>query len=309
MKPLFLFSEKNGQYRIKTPAKINLYFEILGKRSGGFHEIESIIAPIDLYDELILDPRESRSGKITLRIAEDPTGSLPADERNLIVKAANLLRSESGRSDLSDLAITLNKRIPVEAGLGGGSSDAAAVLFALNRIWKLDLNQKDLIKLGARLGSDIPLFFASGPVLCRGRGEILSPFAAPKMILLLFKPPRGLSTREVYDLSDQLPSSDRRSVQAILNDPSLLMRGGLFNRLEKAAEILYPDLRDFKDILRGPKIEQILMSGSGSALFALCPDEETAHEKKRNLDQKYPGSAFIVRNLVPDSGELLKEDS
>lgn len=303
MKSLFLFSYRNGQYSIQTPAKINLYFEILGKRSDGFHEIESIITPVDLYDELIIEQRNTRFGKIDLQISNDPSGSISIDERNLIVKAANRLREESSRTDLPDLTISLRKRIPVEAGLGGGSSDAAATLYALNRIWDLNLETNDLIKLGTELGSDVPLFFASGSVLCRGRGEIISPVVVPPMILLLFKPPLGLSTKEVYSLSDHLPIDHRRSVQPLLEDPSRLLQGDLFNRLENAADHLYPDLVDFKNRLQDPKILQVLMSGSGSSLFALCADEEIARQKKADLEQKYPGSVFIVRNITANSRE------
>src|SRR6476469_7269340 len=178
--------------RVSAPAKVNLFLEVLGKRADGYHEIATLMLAIDLEDELDVAPAES--GELSLT-CDDP--ALPTGPENLVLKAASRLRAETGTS--AGARIHLRKRIPWAAGLGGGSSDAAAALEGLNELWKLGLSTAALARVGSDIGSDVP-FFLNGPAAwCTGRGEVVTPVKVGKPLdLVLVKPAEGLGTAEVY---------------------------------------------------------------------------------------------------------------
>ena len=168
---LFRFVNKNNceinRISLKAPAKINLFLEILGKRNDGYHEIETVMQEIDLVDNLQFE--EIQEG-VRLNCNDK---NIPSDENNLVCKAANLILNECGIR--KGVLISLEKNIPVGAGLGGGSSDAAATLKALNLLWKIGLNDAELMEFAAKLGSDIPFFIKGKTALCSGRGEKITP--------------------------------------------------------------------------------------------------------------------------------------
>ncbi len=196
---------------IQTPAKLNLFFEVLGKRSDGYHEIETLMCPISWYDTLCF--RETSSEDLELECqrgsavgGSDGFEEVPRDGRNLVLRAVDLVRRQTGTKQGARLRLI--KRIPTAAGLGGGSSDAAAALVAANLGWKLGLSVPELACMAAELGSDVPFFLHRGPAVCRGRGERIEP--APGLGLMNFvvvRPPEGLATAAVYG---SLPSGRSR---------------------------------------------------------------------------------------------------
>jgi len=288
---------------VQTPAKLNLFFEVLGKREDGYHEIETLVCPIDLYDTLFF--KEDSSGQIRLGCAKG-SGSwgpldrgfaeVPDDAENLAVRAVALLRRRAGECRGAELRLV--KRIPSAAGLGGGSSDAAAALMAANAGWHLDWSLARLRELGAELGSDVPLFFAGGSAVCRGRGERVAP--APRCDALHFvvvRPPAGLSTAAVYracrvpeqprPLGPLLDALERRDWAAA----GRLM----FNRLHSAAAELSPWISRLQGAFSRLDCLGHQMSGSGTCYFGLCRHARHARHVARWLQANGMGTAFAVR--------------
>jgi 4-diphosphocytidyl-2-C-methyl-D-erythritol kinase len=262
-----------------APAKINLFLEILGKRPDGYHEIATLMAAIRLYDTLVF--KEDPAGAIHLSCNQNKLSTGPD---NLIVRAANLLRETTGCRRGTN--IRLVKRIPMSAGLAGGSTDAAATLAGLNELWRLGLNQVQLAELAATLGSDVPFFFGGPIAWCTGRGEVVTPLHGTKALdLVLLCPPFGLATRDVYQ-KVTVPAKPRGGediCRAVREGDIEGIGRALFNRLEEPAEELCPELRGYKNRLADQKPAGVLMSGSGSTLFALCRTRAEARRVARQL--------------------------
>lgn len=275
--------------RIEAPAKVNLFLEILGKRADGFHELETLLVSLSLHD--ILTFREIPAG--TEFHCSDPT--LPTGDDNLVMRAVHLARRESGTD--RGVSIELEKRIPAQAGLAGGSSDAAATLAGLNLLWGLGWQQEKLAALGAELGSDIPFFFFTPAAVARGRGERVAPCDVGKPLDLVIVCPReGLSTARVFG-NLKVPR-DFVSVDPIV---AALKRGDaaeigrlLHNRLEEASLGLSQELTRVKEDAKSWECLGHLMSGSGSAYFAVCSTPLQANELATTLETKNLGSVFVV---------------
>jgi len=259
-----------------APAKLNLFLEVLGRRRDGYHEIETLMVVLDLGDRLSFedDPR----GMISLR-CDEPT--IPVGDGNLVVRAARRLKEEAG--GIRGARIALQKAIPAEAGLGGGSSDAAATLSALDRLWNLETPEGKLETLAGELGGDVAFFLHPPAAICRGRGEIVEPLSvAPAFHFVLVRPPFGLSTPLVYR-NVVIPPTPRcvlDTVRAFQSGDVDALGSSLFNRLQKAAELLRPELASVLDQLGklAPRVRGVLLSGSGSTCFGLCRDLTAAHE-------------------------------
>jgi 4-diphosphocytidyl-2-C-methyl-D-erythritol kinase len=275
-----------------APAKLNLFLEVLRRRDDGYHDIESLMVATDLCDELTF--HDDPSGRIEL-ISDDP--GLPTGPENLVVQAALRLRAEAGVE--RGVRITLRKAIPMQAGLAGGSSDAAATLLGLDRLWGLATPPAVLDDLAAAIGSDVA-FFRHGPsAVCRGRGEVVEPFELVQpLCFVLICPPAGVSTAAVYG---KLTPPDRpRPIGAILEalaagDLPAVGRG-LFNRLQPVAESLEPTLGAVRDALAGlgPSLDGHLMSGSGSAYFGLARDRDAAEDAASCLGSLGLGRVRVV---------------
>jgi len=282
---------------VLAPAKINLYLEILGKRPDHYHAIETLILAIDLCDEL------------QMRIANDGGLSLTCDDQaltigpdNLVLKAARLLQAKTGCPH--GAAIHLTKKIPWAAGLGGGSSDAAATLAGLNDLWNLGLSKKDLAALGAELGSDVPFFFAAPAAWCTGRGEVVEPVPVGRSFsLVLVKPPWGLATADVYrELGSRQASSQAGDPEAIRSalatgDVEKLGRH-LHNRLQEPALRLCPPIENLIRRLQSSGAAGCLMTGSGSCLFAVCQDNREAERIVDDLLGGQPPDDVLARTRV-----------
>lgn len=237
--------------KVRCFAKINLFLKIIGKRKDGYHEILSRFQTIDLHDELYVN-RSSFDSFST----SDP--SLSLDDKNLVIRARDLFRKKTGF--LEPLSIRLEKRIPSEAGLGGGSSDAAATLRAMNHLSGLNI---DLHPLAAEIGSDVNFFLVGGTALCKGRGEIVEPEPdLPSQSYWIIKPDFGCPTKHVYQNLVPPYSSDE-------------------NQLEEAAFKVEPRLKAIKEDLIAQGFQRVTLCGSGSSFF--CIGEKTPRVDKRSV--------------------------
>jgi 4-diphosphocytidyl-2-C-methyl-D-erythritol kinase len=265
----------------------------LGKRADGYHDIESLMVTVDLHDTLTFfdDP----SGRITLD-CDDP--SLPTGPANLVVKAAERLREATGST--RGARIELKKVIPAQAGLAGGSSDAAATLEGLNRLWNLNASPELLDQVAATIGSDVA-FFRHGPcAVCRGRGELVEPWPIFEPLhFVLICPPVGVSTADVYRnlVAPERPRSIGSILEALEASDTKSLGRHFFNRLQPVAESLEPSLGTVRDALislSGPSLDGHLMSGSGSAYFGLASDRGAAEDAARRLATLGLGRVRVV---------------
>jgi 4-diphosphocytidyl-2-C-methyl-D-erythritol kinase len=263
-----------GGVEVLAPAKLNLFLEILGRRPDGYHDIETVMAATNLHDTLTI--QDDPSGEIRLRCS-DP--ALPVGADNLVIKAADRLREATGCR--LGAKIDLVKAIPAQAGLGGGSSDAAATLAALDRLWDLRMAPEQLDALAAEVGSDVPFFNHAPAAICRGRGERVEPVPLTATYhCVLICPPVGVSTADVYRrvIAPDRPREPGPVLDALRSgEPGDLGRS-LFNRLQTVAEAMRPELSRVRDALAnlGPLLDGSAMSGSGSAYFGLCRDQAAA---------------------------------
>jgi 4-diphosphocytidyl-2-C-methyl-D-erythritol kinase len=254
-----------------APAKINLSLRLLNKRADGYHEIETLMAPITLADEIEITCIHAHAPSPITLTCNDP--SLPLGEKNLCVKAAQAFQEATGIDN--PVAITLLKKIPHGAGLGGGSSDAAAVLQGMNTLFKNPLVEEELHLLAALIGSDVPFFLEGKPAWCRGRGEILSEAAPlPAWNLLLIKPPFSVDTAWAYQHWDKKNEIQKTPVT---HDGITLVNHLEVPVFEK--HLLLPILKEW--LLKQPEAITAWMSGSGSTIVTLLKQELSKEQEQR----------------------------
>ena len=283
--------------RILAPAKINVFLRITGRRADGYHLLDSLMVPISLCDEIKLEAwnveRGTRNDKEAITVTcDDP--ALPTDETNLVYKAAALLCKEA--SVRAQITIDLRKRIPVGAGLGGGSSDAAAVLRGLNTLLSLGFDEPRLCTLAARLGADVPFFISCRPARVQGIGEILTPiaFLLTKWFVIVV-PSFGVLTPWAYRQFDELPPQADVGGNIELTDGRWPAAKLLVNDLERAVIPTYPLIGELKGRLLQLGAEGALMSGSGSAVFGMFRDRTGAEQAANALENL--GKTFVVEHL------------
>ncbi len=249
--------------RVKANCKINIGLNVLRRRSDGFHDLETVMFPVKgLYDELSIE--RTHDGRITLCQSGIVVDCPP--EANLCVKAARLMQNRYG---IDGVAITLDKRVPFGAGLGGGSSDATAVLLAIDQLYNLDLPTATLVALAAELGSDTPFFVHNSPQLCTSRGEVMSPIDLPLdgKYLVVVKPDEGVSTREAY--GGVKPAVPTVGLSEALRLPLDKWQGLVANDFEQHIFAAHPKIAALKKALLDAGAVYASMSGSGSALFGI----------------------------------------
>jgi len=288
--------------RVLAPAKINIHLRVGSRRADGFHPLLSWMTTVGLFDTLIFDRSEPTGsvGAAHLSLRCDLPG-LPCDERNLIVRISNALRGEFKLQDSPDFDVLLEKRIPVGAGLGGGSSDGAFALMALNRLWRSGGAANVLSAFAARFGSDLSFFFHGPSSICTGRGEIVSPIARPTVRwAVLVLPKLSMPTPDVYRRFDAMKLG---SDEAIANEPDWArwtkMRSeellpSLVNDLETPAFDIAPELGDLRN--RAEKLlgRTVRMSGSGSSLFTLYDEKSPAVMAAEMISRKQNERAIAV---------------
>ncbi|PLS15116.1 4-(cytidine 5'-diphospho)-2-C-methyl-D-erythritol kinase [Bacillus sp. M6-12] len=250
----------------KAPAKINLALDVLFKRPDGYHEVEMIMTTVDLADRI--EFAETDRDEI---IILSHNRFVPDDSRNLAYQAAALLKERFNIG--KGVAISIEKNIPVAAGLAGGSSDAAATLRGLNRLWKLNLSLDELAVLGAEIGSDVSFCVYGGTALARGRGEKITHLPIPpKCWVILAKPTIGVSTADVYrrlDLSTVKHPDVNKMISAIESKNYQGVCAGVGNVLENVTLQVYPEVANIKDQMKKFGADAVLMSGSGPTVFGL----------------------------------------
>ena len=273
-----------NQIELKALAKINLGLDVLGRRENGYHDVRMIMQSVYLYDEVKLEKTEGPGMGVVSNLSFLPTG-----EGNIAYKAAQLLKDEFQIDE--GIKITLNKHIPVAAGLAGGSSNAAAVLFGVNRMFRLGLSKRDLMERGVRLGADVPYCIMRGTVLAEGIGEELSVLPPmPKCTVLIAKPPVSVSTKVVYEALDAKEITDHPDIDGIiegLKDNSLeKVASCMGNVLEQVTVPMHPVIDQIKREMKEAGALNAMMSGSGPAVFGLFKTRTVAREAQRRIREK-----------------------
>lgn len=288
----------------RAAAKINLSLDALYVHADGLHEWEMVLTCVDLHDTIHLTPRAD--GRIRVR-----TDSLflPEDSRNLAYRAAVLLQQRYAPD--AGVTIDIEKHIPVSAGMGGGSADAAAVLRALNRLWQLGLDRAALARLGLTLDSDVPFCVYSETALVTGRGEIIHPLGqTPDCWVVIAKPPVPVSTPQILNEAarpERLPHPDTQRVIAGIQTQNLpLMAGGMGNALETITEDKIPEIRRIRQKMRQFGALTAQMTGTGPTVFGIAATHSRAQRIYNGLRGFVP-EVYVVRPLKRQTKEVTAE--
>ncbi len=283
--------------RLRAPAKLNLTLEVLGWRPDGYHEVRTVLQAVDLADRLELE----EAGAVSLEVA--PPGAVPV-EGNLVLEAAELLRREVGVR--TGARIRLTKGIPVSAGLGGGSSDAAATLLGLHRLWGLDLTEERLLEMAARLGSDVPFFIRGGTAVGAGQGQELTPLPTPgglyAVIIALSDDTGSQKTARLYDLITPGLYADGSRTEEVARrirsgEP---LEGALFNVFDSVAPSTHPRSSSAVADLLAAGAGEAHLTGTGPAVYALAEGSAQAGRLRDRLAQQ--GHPVQVAGLLPAWG-------
>ena len=270
---------------VKSYAKINISLRVVSKRSDGYHELDSIMVPIELHDSIIISTlKNSYDNFVTV---DDFSNGLI--HYNLASSSIEALAKKYNFS--TKFRVYIHKVIPMQAGLGGGSSNAAATMKAVNSMLKLNASDEDLIDIAGHLGADIPFFIKCAPARAHGIGEILEPIEIKNNYsVLIVKPTSGCSTKEVFAIADKTqfkPVDIDTVVKALKEGDDDLLASVMGNSLEEAAMSLVPEIKQIKDTLLASGLKLVLMSGSGSTVFALSTDQSLIKKVARQLEDKY----------------------
>lgn len=259
--------------KVKTPAKINLTLEIVNKRDDGFHNIQSIMHTIGLFDYLSVDVEDNDKNEITISGTSE---EIPYDSRNIAYKAAELFFEKTGISG-KKTSIFIDKNIPVSAGLAGGSSNAAGVLYALNKLFDIPLSSAQMNELAAKIGSDVSFCLFGGAKLASSRGEVLEKVPASEFDSIVVKPSDiGISAKEAYQkfaALDEKPKTNNTLKMFMAMNKGEDFSGFLLNHLETPILRDYPRINEIKQQLIAAGCKNALMSGSGSSVFGLLGDD------------------------------------
>lgn len=275
--------------KLKSKAKINLSIDVLGKREDGYHNVEMVMQTIGLHDIVTIE--ENTSGEITIK---SDTSNIPCDERNIAYKAASLMKEFIGTD--RGAHIYIQKRIPVGAGMAGGSSNAAAVLTGLNSLWKAGLTESELMDMGVTLGADVPFCIKGGTMLAQGIGEKLTPIRKScDFWVVVCKPNFSISTVEVYKNLDisQIPErpDTAKVIEYIEHGDVKSLAGSMVNVLEQVSEKRYSVISHIKEKMMHQKALGSIMTGSGPTVFGIFKNFDDAHRAEAKLkslwDQTY----------------------
>ena len=273
------------KFLVRSPAKINICLKVTGKRSDGYHLLDMVILPLELHDSMLFSRLpQGRDNYVTI-----DDFSLGTISYNLVTSAIEKLKAAKHFEDT--FRVVIHKNIPMQSGLGGGSSNAAYTLTALNQHLKLGFTDEELIELGKSLGADIPFFIKGKPSRCRGIGEQLDPVHIKNdYYVLLVKPREGCSTKGVYEVSDtmDLPTGNVEMViKALEEGDDDLLAKSIFNALEGPAISLVPDIASIKQEMLDAGLKIVQMTGSGSAVFALSTDKKKLLEVSKRFENRY----------------------
>ena len=280
---------------LRALGKINLGLDVLGRRENGYHDVRMVMQTVYLYDLITLKKKEEPGIELTTNLS-----FLPVNENNLAYRAAKLLMDEFGLP--GGLLIRLEKHIPVAAGMAGGSSNAAAVLYGMNRLFSLGLTEKELRERGVTLGADVPYCILRGTVLAEGIGEILTPLPPmPRCQILLAKPPVNVSTRMVYEKLDACQIVNHPDIDGLirgLQDQDLgKVASSMGNVLEEVTIGEYPVIDEIKRIMRESGALNAMMSGSGPTVFGIYADRAKARAAAARIREQKLAKQVYVTNV------------
>ena len=270
---------------IKSYAKINISLRVVKKREDGYHELDSVMVPIELHDSIIISTLKN-SGDNFVTVDDFSNGLV---HYNLATEGINALAKRYGFS--TKFRVYIHKVIPMQAGLGGGSSNAAFTMKAVNQMLKLNATDEEIIDMAKTFGADIPFFVKCVPARCRGIGEIMEPIEIKNNYsVLIVKPSVGCSTKEVFAIADKKefkPVDIDTVLKALQEGDDDLLASAMGNSLEEAAMSLVPEIKQIKETLLAAGFKLVLMSGSGSTVFALSTDSSLVKKVARTLEDKY----------------------
>ena len=283
------------QIELKALAKINLGLDVLGKRENGYHDVRMIMQSIYLYDDVKIERKTAPGIELSSNLFFLPTG-----DGNIAYKAAQMLIEEFGIEE--GVRITLHKHIPVAAGMAGGSSNAAAVLFGMNRLFGLKLSRQELMDRGVKLGADVPYCIMRGTVLAEGIGEELKKLPAmPKCTVLIAKPPISVSTKVVYEALDACeivrhPDIDGL-MEALEKENLQEVAAHMGNVLEDVTIPMHPEIAEIKQVMKDCGALNAMMSGSGPTVFGLFENKMAARKAQRVIREKELAKQVYVTNI------------
>ncbi|RDC49592.1 4-(cytidine 5'-diphospho)-2-C-methyl-D-erythritol kinase [Acinetobacter sp. RIT592] len=279
---------------LKSRAKVNLSIDVLGKREDGYHLVEMIMQTIDLYDKLKITEIEENSILIKSNSLD-----IPLNEDNIMYKAVNLLKNQFNIE--KGIEISIEKNIPVAAGMAGGSSNAAAVLVGLNKLWNLGLSENELKDIGLKLGADVPFCITGGSTLAEGIGEKLTNIKGlpEDLNILVCKPNIFVSTKEVYqslnmDKVKRRPQN-KELIDALQKEDVKFISENMVNVLEEVTSLKYSEIGQIEDIMIKNKALGSMMSGSGPTVFGLFDNKDCAIKAKEDLQAKY-NQVYLVKS-------------
>jgi 4-diphosphocytidyl-2-C-methyl-D-erythritol kinase len=276
---------------LSSPAKVNFFFRVVRRLESGYHEIASVMCKVNLCDEIAI----SLGGEEIEIHSDDP--SVPTGSENTVYRAAHALLARSGRR--CGMKIVIQKRIPVQSGLGGASSNAATVLVALNELLRLRLSKEELISLGLTVGSDVPFFIFGSPALVRGIGEKLSRIEGiPRAWIVIVKPPGSMPTGEAYKNSDLgLTEGVKNIMIPRFNDTLEDLAEGMVNDFEPSVGKVLPEVLEIKTRILQHGALGALLSGSGSSVFGVFRDRIQAQEACRGLRSNERWAVYLARTI------------
>lgn len=280
---------------LKALGKINLGLDVLGRRPNGYHDVRMVMQTVYLYDKIKIEKIKEPQIRLKTNLYY-----LPVNENNLAYKAAKLLLDEFHIKE--GVSIRLEKHIPVAAGMAGGSSNAAAVLFGINRMFDLGLTEKELMERGVTLGADVPYCVMRGTVLAEGIGEILTPVSPmPKCFVLLAKPPISVSTKLVYDKLDAHEIEDHPDIDGILAGLKAQdlnsVAASMGNVLEKVTIEEYPVIEEIKNAMKEAGALNAMMSGSGPTVFGIFEHKNDARQAEKIIRNTGLAKQVYVTNI------------
>ncbi len=284
-----------NEIELKSLAKINLGLDVLGRRENGYHAVRMVMQSMYLHDEVKIEKKRREGIEIVSNLR-----FLPIGEGNIAYKAAHMLIEEFSLE--GGVRITLNKHIPVAAGLAGGSSNAAAVLFGMNRLFRLGLSKEELMERGVKLGADVPYCIMRGTVLAEGIGEELKELPPmPKCTVLIAKPPISVSTKVVYEALDAKEISEHPDIDGViegLEEGSLKkVASAMGNVLEDVTIPMHPVIEEIKQEMKECGALNAMMSGSGPTVFGLFENRTAAREAQRRIREKSLAGQVYVTSI------------
>lgn len=288
--------------KLKSYAKINLYLSIGQKLNNGYHNIETILQTVDLYDEISLEPIKKPDIYIECNNPEVPTG-----KKSVMYQAVAMLVANTGKG----IRVILNKNIPIASGLGGGSSNIAAIMVGINKIFNLKLSKVQLINMAAEFGMDVPFFITRGTVLAQGRGELIVPLSSvyPPVPLILINPGIKIKSEYAYQLFDQLSDSNKEQAPSVSHflykkeaiKPSEIQQV-VYNSFDAILSKEYPIIKNIKNRLKNSGASAVALSGSGPTVYGLFEKQGYRDKVYENIREEYP---FVYRTCTTQAHKIV----